>query len=58
LQFYDRAERFQELQNVEMLKGSNYDIRFEGAEFMTQRSTKYGTIREMQVEYVPTPVLP
>jgi len=58
LQFYDRAEKFQELKSVEMLKDRAYDIRFEGGAHMTQRSTKHDTIRDMEVLYVPIPMVP
>jgi hypothetical protein len=58
LQFYDRAEKFQELKSVEMLKDRAYDIRFEGGAYMTQRSTKHDTIRDMEVLYVPIPMVP
>jgi hypothetical protein len=53
LSFYDRAQLLEELLDVETVKDRSYDIRFEGGEFMTQRSTKHGTRREMNVVYVP-----
>jgi hypothetical protein len=55
LHFYDNASVMDTLQNVECMPGRSYDVRFEGGMYMTQRSTKYETVREMHVVYLPTP---